>query len=691
MITSTAQGELNENNLLPSNGWLWKARQRLGLRQLSAAFAGMAGRMSSTRFPARLLFVCLWATALCKTQATTVLGPWVPLFKAVDWAVGTNTPDGTSLPHLQVVNALRVDLTDPDVRMFATPRTTNYVLNLYETGGLTTTNFLTTYTPQLVINANNFHDPNTLDSPSYTLPQWTKFVVTGELMTTGQVVSVQESATDAGTFMFTASNQPTFIPTNWPPASTAGQYTIVSGLYAVLVNGVNIAYPYTNSVDFVHQVNPRTGFGLSKDRRYLYMLTIDGRQSGYSDGAWDWETADWLALVGAWDGANMDGGGSTCLAIRDTTGHVVELNHDSASASYRVERTIGCHLGFFLKPVPAFINDVSALPDDTAATVTWTTLSPATTQVQYGPTTNLGFSTLLYSALVTNHAALLTGLAPGTGYYFKVLSSTGGNPYVSSNFFLITSNYAVTNAMFDLTNTWQYDTTNLDGINWTSPSYDDSAWDGSGPGVLWVDNRGPNAAIYVPLNTEMPLDPASGYPFRTYYLRTHFTFTNNLSGVSLLFQDFIDDGAVFYLNGTEIYRLRMAAAPALIQNSTLAIGYPCSGDATCPDNWAVTGPLTTNLVNGDNVLAAEVHNYNALSPDITFGLSLAITLPYVSNPPLGITVSNDTANLSWTRGGFTLQQANSLAGPWTDVPGPIVSSPYVTGFSNLATYFRLKK
>ena len=62
----------------------------------------------------------------------------------------------------------------------------------------------------------------------------------------------------------------------------------------------------------------------------------------------------------------------------------------------------------------------------------------------------------------------------------------------------------------------------------------------------------------------MPLNPATGYPFITYYFRTHFSFTNRLSGAALLFTDYIDDGAVFYLNGAELYRLRMPAAPTPI-------------------------------------------------------------------------------------------------------------------------------
>jgi hypothetical protein len=635
-------------------------------------------------------------------SASTVFGPWVPLFKGIDHAMGTNTPSTGGFAELQVVNALRVDLSDPDVKMFSTPRYTNYVYEGTgtcgrETAAFTATNFLKMYSLQVAINANNFHTPCYADSPSYTIPEGTPVRVTGALVSTGQVVSVQEGAVDDATFLFTTNNVPTFVPTNWPATSTVGAYTVVSGLYAVLVNGANVASNYLGSPDFVHGLNPRTAYGLSQDRHYLYLITIDGRQTGYSDGAYDWETAEWLKIVGAWEGANMDGGGSTCMVALDSTGTAVELNHDSAAAQNNVERRVGCHLGFFAKPVPGFINDVTPMPDDTAASITWITTAPSTSRVQYGLTTDLGSSSALATAMVTNHAVLLTNLTPGTGYYFNAVSTASGSQYVSSNYFFVTTNYVITSSIFDVTNTWSYDTANLDGINWTAASYNDSGWDGAGPGLLWVDTRGPNPNIPAPLVTQMPVNPGNaGYPFTTYYFRTHFAFTNSISAVSLLFSNYVDDGAIFYLNGAEMYRLRMTPYPAPIYNSTLAAGYACSnsvdyGDASCPDLFTISGSLTTNLAVGDNVLAVEVHNYNNASPDITFGTALSFTEPFTLSPQLNILYSNNVAVLSWNRGGFTLQQAGTAVGPWTNTPGPIIASPYNPPITWPALYYRLIK
>jgi Phosphodiester glycosidase/Purple acid Phosphatase, N-terminal domain len=660
----------------------------------AAEIAARVATTSESHFASLLAPIIIWLLLIAPSPApaATELLPWVPLFQGVDHAVGTNTPGGGGFPDLQVVYFLRVDLTDPDIRLLASPRRTNWVADSKETYGYTMTNFVKTYGVQVAINADQF-------SPSsYFQAEGIACNVNGMLFSQGNMVSpaVTSGTEDAATLCFTSNNIPTYYPTNVPAAPTDGVYTAVSGYYNILYNGVNVGSNYIGSGAFIHQLQPRTAIGLSQDRRYLFLLAIDGRQGSldYSEGAYDWETAEWLKLAGAWDGANMDGGGSTCMVMMDTTGVPIPLNHDSASLTspgYR-ERTVGAHFGIYAAPLPGFFNEVKALPDDTAATITWTTIEPATTQVKYGLDTNLLLTTEVDAELVTNHAVLLTNLTAGTDYYFALCSSNVNSDHISSTFAFSTTNYVTTNVLFDLTNTWKFSTANLDGENWQTNSYDDSAWDGEGPGLLWVDYRGANAGIPVPLLTQLPADPSTDYPYTTYYFRTHFAFTNDLSGLVLQFEAYLDDGAVFYLNGTEVARRYMPDAPVPIVNATLATGYPCGGDATCPDAFSLSGPLiTTNLLVGDNVLAVEVHNYNPASPDVTFGLSLVATEPYVPSPVLNLDYSNEVATLSWDRGGFILQQADTVDGPWLNVPGPVVSSPFVTDITNSAQFFRLQK
>ena len=667
--------------------------------------AGTSSRKPNKKIPnpviKALLLLALLSAGAGLAQASPAFGPWAPIFKGIDHAVGTNNPalPGNFPNERQVVHCIRVDLTDPDIRLFATPKAAAYVAESRETLTQTVPGFLQQYQLQVACDANFYSaNPGGADPTSAGL----SCEVYGLQISGGIVVSAETSADYAGdpraaSLLFSTNNQPSFVFRNLPPGTnTTGIYTAVTGYYAIVSNGVNVGAASINSYpdSWIHLSQPRTAFGVSQDNRYLYLMTIDGRQSGYSDGALDSETAYWMLQAGAWNAVNMDGGGSTAMYMADSTGSPVAVNHSSYLAGYGRERYIGSQFGVYAKPVPAFINDVSANPDDTAATITWTTIDPATSQMLYGLTPNLGSSTILQSALVTNHAVLLSGLTPGTGYYYQILSTVGGSQFVSSNFFFVTTNYLLTNAVFDLTNTWTYTSANLDGVNWTTPTYSDAAWDGSGPGALWVDLRGPNAMddISIPLQTEMSLNLDTGYPYTTYYLRTHFNYTNDLSGAAFQVEAYLDDGAVLYLNGNEINRLFMPAYPTPIYNATLAASYACSsGDASCPVDFVVPAGVLTNLVQGDNVLAVEVHNYSTGSPDITFAMSLAITRPYVSSPPLSMVSSNGITTINWTRGGFTLQQANSPNGPWVDVPGPVISSPFTPPVGNGTCFYRLKK
>jgi hypothetical protein len=639
------------------------------------------------------------------THAGPIAGPWTPLFKGVDLAVGTNNPSipGDFTDYRQVVRCVRVDLTDPDIQLLSTPKAANYVAESTETYTLTVPDFLRQNSLQIACDADYYSaNPGGSDPSSEGIP----CEVFGLQISTGVVVSAQTTADAIGnprysSVLFTTNNRPAMVFVNKPPGTNiAGIYTAVTGYYPIVSNGVNIGAAASTSYpdSFIHGVQPRTAYGISQDSRYLYLMTIDGRQTGYSDGALDAETAYWLLQFGAWNAINMDGGGSTAMYMSDSAGNAVGLNHSSYLAAYGHERYVGSHFGLRAKALPGFINDVAAFADDTTATITWTTTNAGTSLVQYGLTTGLGSSSAYSSDMVTNHATLLTGLLPGTGYYYRVFSSDGTTQYGAGLFFFTTTNYATSIPIFDLTNVWTYGTANLDGVNWTAPGYDDSGWDGSGPGLFWVDTRGmgPDQNIPVPTLTPMSANPATTFPFPTYYFRTHFSYTNSLKGALLSVTDYLDDGAVFYLNGKEIYRLRMPAYPTVIANTSLASGYPCSnsvdyGNAVCPDNWNISADASTNLLVGDNVLAAEVHNYNAASPDITFGLALSYSLPYSPPPQLNIQQSNGSLTVSWSRGGFTLQQASSPAGPWANLPGPVVSSPYTITNSGSVQYFRLMK
>ena len=70
------------------------------------------------------------------------------------------------------------------------------------------------------------------------------------------------------------------------------------------------------------------------------------------------------------------------------------------------------------------LSGVSAsLGSATAATITWTSSTAATSQVEYGTTADYGQTSLNNGTLETNHTITLSGLWPNTTYHYAVIST----------------------------------------------------------------------------------------------------------------------------------------------------------------------------------------------------------------------------------------------------------------------------
>jgi hypothetical protein len=280
---------------------------------------------------------------------------------------------------------------------------------------------------------------------------------------------------------------------------------------------------------------------------------------------------------------------------------------------------------------------------------------------------------------------VLTSLKPAAEHYFRLVSKIGTNEYTYGGTFTTTSFLL---PLVALTNSWRFHTADLTGTNWTASAYDDSGWPGQGPGLLHVEN---NTSVS-PRNTLLPLN--GGAVFSTYYFRTHFNFSGETAGFALLVTNFIDDGAVLYLNGTEIQRIRLDSG--LVGYNTMANGCPldlCDATLDVPDVFRLSGDAMTNLLAGDNVLAAEVHQFSVSQGDVVFGSAMALVRALVTEVPLRVSHSNNIVCVSWDGFGFTLQRANALTGTnvWSDVPGPVTSSPYCTTNPATTTFFRLRE
>lgn len=202
------------------------------------------------------------------------------------------------------------------------------------------------------------------------------------------------------------------------------------------------------------------------------------------------------------------------------------------------------------------------------------------------------------------HTDVSQGRSPdGSGNIADFLQPSPGVPNPGP----AVSNQTLT--LITLTNVWRYNqTADLTSTNWTSPAYVDTNWP-SGAALLYHDPD----TLPGPTNTDLVLGRM------TYYFRTHFSFTGNPAGAVLRLSPFVDDGAVFHLNGQRLYSLG-------ITNASVTYSTPASRNV---DNAVLEGPLSvpaTNLVQGDNLLAVEVHQANAGSGDIVFGAQLDVVI-----------------------------------------------------------------
>ncbi len=124
--------------------------------------------------------------------------------------------------------------------------------------------------------------------------------------------------------------------------------------------------------------------------------------------------------------------------------------------------------------------------------------------------------------------------------------------------------------------------------------------------------------------TALPLGPT------TYYFRHVFQFSGDPATATLQLDTAIDDGAIYYLNGVEVYRQNMPAGP--VTSSTFAA--TAIGDASISNVLSVP---TANLLPGTNVLAVEVHQAGAADSGMVFGAALNATItppPVVDTRPL---------------------------------------------------------
>ncbi len=206
-------------------------------------------------------------------------------------------------PRRNQIRCIRIDLTTERLKLLTTERVENWIHDKAETQRETTRDFIrrsrqSDHPVVVAINANAFSPwPAPYNERS-------RCDLKGLAVADGVQVSPANGTPsllvhESGKLQIDRSDQKTDV---------SDVQTAVSGMGLCLIDGK----PLRSGAD----LHPRTGIGLSRDGRYLFFLTVDGRQPT-SHGATTEELGTWLAQWGAYTGMNMDGGGSTTLAWWD--------------------------------------------------------------------------------------------------------------------------------------------------------------------------------------------------------------------------------------------------------------------------------------------------------------------------------------------------------------------------------------
>ena len=269
-----------------------------------------------------------------------------------------------ALPRPLHMHVVQIDLSTPGLRFRVSPPGGSR-----ETVRQTTLDFLKTQHAQVAINAHYF-----LPFPSQDTDAW----LIGLAASDGVVYSAFESpeqsfaiVTDAPALNIDRDNHASIVhrdpsdPTGKKVREPVSLWNVVAGSAQIVTDGA-VSIPqyqdaahadallkaggpnnrYSNQYSWYDVPTARSAAGLSKDGRTLTLFTVDTR--GDSQGMLVGEVAAYLVRdYGVWNALNLDGGGSTSLALEDPlsgTASIVNTSSDNPGG-----RSVASSLAVFSK------------------------------------------------------------------------------------------------------------------------------------------------------------------------------------------------------------------------------------------------------------------------------------------------------------------------------------------------------
>lgn len=209
-------------------------------------------------------------------------------------------------------------------------------------------------------------------------------------------------------------------------------------------------------------------------------------------------------------------------------------------------------------------------------------------------------------------------------------------------------------------NYWTYIVpTSQPASNWNEPGFNDAAWSGGNGGFGFADGDD---------QTEI------SWPATSVFARTTFTLSDADEVELMLLTADYDDAFICYLNGVEIARANIGQPGSNTPfDATATEGHEANGYQNLPvDNFLIDPEVFESLLlNGENVLAVQVHNVDQLSSDLTGNFLLTFGM---SDNDIQTTEAPEWLNLDITEAhtNFGLSQGETLY--MTNAAGEILDS-----------------
>ena len=181
---------------------------------------------------------------------------------------------------------------------------------------------------------------------------------------------------------------------------------------------------------------------------------------------------------------------------------------------------------------------------------------------------------------------------------------------------------------------WKYlDDGSDQGTSWKENGFDDNSWSSGNAELGYGD--GDEA-------TTLSYGGDANNKHITYYFRQRFNVSDSAESDSLILELLRDDGAVVYLNGSEVVRSNMPSGT--ITYTTTASSAVAGADESTFYKYVIP---SSYLQSDTNLIAVEIHQRSKTSSDISFNLKLSFKTNFRKEPYLIYSGNNDEMTVLW--------------------------------------------